>query len=215
MNVFAIDLSMKPGWAYFKDGKLITFGTIFSDARLADYEGSYPFNFTNASAKIASSVIDLLCERFPDVKNRKEVKIVIEETTGSSNNYSQKILEFLHCNLIGFLESECFTDISYIRTGVWRKIVGATQTKEERNYNSKVARTKKKTGKKIAMIDGKRTRPFNRKDYALRVFKEEFGIELDMKMNDACDAALVGLAYLRGGPICDGTTTGGTLSGAK
>jgi hypothetical protein len=55
-------------------------------------------------------------------------------------------------------------------------------------------------------VVGKRTK----KHYALRAFKQHFGIELPRKMEDACDAALVGLAYAKGAPICDGTVNGGT-----
>lgn len=210
MRVLSLDLSTKTGWAYFEDGELQECGTIFIERSKATkdewpYREGYPWDYIKTSRNVVNSIATLFFSFSPDV-------IVVEETTGSSNNYSQKILEFIHHDLLMLLSmGERKIDVKYIRTGVWRKIVGATQCSEERKWNSKISRIKKKTGSRLAKIDGKVTRKKDRKDYALRAFEGHFGKKLDRELNDACDAALVGLAYIKGAPCCDGTVKGGTL----
>lgn len=207
-TVLALDLSTKSGWAYFEDGKLIKYGTVFSERKASDF-GDYPYSYILFADHVYEMLLDELGKITFHTENKNE--IVIEETTSSKNNYSQKILEYIHYKVVGhFYLLKRDLPIKYVRTGVWRRTVGATQTKEERNYNAKIARQKRSTGKRLAKIDGKVVRKLNRKDSALRVFKKEFGIELTYKDNDACDAALLGLAYLRGASVCDGTINGGT-----
>lgn len=206
-TVLALDLSNKPGWAYFEDGNLLEYNTVFLDETVADF-GEYPFNYLKMSEHVLNALLKSINHLKYDESNKNI--LVIEETTTGRNNYSQKQLEFLHCKLLQHLEKININHkIKYIRTGVWRRTVGATQSKEERNYNAMIARQKRKTGKRLAKIDGKVARRLDRKDYALSAFKRHFGIELPRKMNDACDAALVGLAYIKGASVCDGTVRGG------
>lgn len=209
MNLIALDLSTKPGWACFENGALKDYGTLFPNAKKDDpIYGKYPFNYFKFADEVVGKVFEII-DTYHGGKCGFH-HVVVEETTTSKNNYSQKILEFIHCLFIDGLRGRG-VDVSYVRTGVWRNIVGAQQTNEERNWNAKIARIKKKTGKKLAKIDGKVVRKLDRKDYALRSFKEHFGKELPREMEDACEAALIGLAFLRGCPVCDGTTDGGTL----
>jgi hypothetical protein len=210
MNILSLDLSTKTGWAYFEEGKLQECGTLFADKEPAKkdewpWREGYPWDFIKRARDVVNRISTLFFQMSPDV-------IVIEETTGSSNNYSQKILEFIHHDLLMLLSMGTQKiKVDYVRTGVWRNIVQATQNDEEKKWNAKIGRIKKKTGKRLAKIDGKVVRKLDRKDYALRAFERHFNQKLDRKMNDACDAALVGLAYIKGCPVCDGTTTGGTL----
>jgi len=207
--VLSLDLSTKTGWAYYENKELISYGTIFLDKKAKDF-GEYPLNFVSFADEIFKKITDKV-DGF--IIGSNESVVVIEETTSSKNNYSQKILEYIHYRIVNHYCD--FTDVKYVRTGVWRKFVGAYQNADERKYNSKINRLKakeKKAGRrKIAKIDGKITRALNRKDYALRAFKEIFGKELPYSMNDACDAALLGLAYIKGAPVCDGTVRGGIL----
>jgi hypothetical protein len=126
-------------------------------------------------------------------------------------------------------------EINYIRTGVWRSKVGAVQTKEERNYNAKISRQKKKKKETFIKenpgvekvpnfrakldVDGsgkaKVVRRLDEKDYALRVVRERFGLELTYEQNDTADAICLGLAFIEGVPLCDGTTTGGVNGSDK
>lgn len=228
--VVALDLSEKPGFAIYHDGKLIRSGTIFNEWKKADL-GPYPFNYLEAAYKVVESISQqVLYEQF-DLKP-ESLDIVCEETTASQNNYSQKSIEFIHYRLAEFvknLRNISNINIHYVRTGIWRGKVGAVQTKEERNYNAKISRQKKK--KKEAFlkenpgvekvpsfrakldVDGsgkaKVVRRLDEKDYALRVVKERFGLELTYEQNDQADAICLGLAFIEGCPTCDGTTDGG------
>lgn len=206
---YALDLSTKPGWAVFhmKDGKVdhFKFDTIFPDKNVSDF-GEYPFNFVRWADYISGKVILLLSLSF---SMHPDLEVIIEETNAGKNPYSQKILEFIHYGVIkGCREHKI--PIKYIRTGVWRKIVGANMNAEEKNLNARIRRIKKSTGKKLAKIEGKVVGKRTRKHAALRCFKEHFGYDLPLKMEDACEAVLIGLAYTQGASICDGTVMGGT-----
>lgn len=208
-HVVSLDLSTKTGWAHFhlKDGEIqhLKFDTIFPKKTVKDF-GKYPFNYIDFAYHIASSVVfnvSLIAVNHPDIE------IVVEETCAGKNNYSQKMLEFIHYAVLNGLKLKRF-QVSYVRTGIWRGIVGANLNKEEKNLNVKIRKIKKSTGSKLAKIDGKVVGKRTRKHAALRCFKEQFGYELPLSMNDACDAVLVGLAFIRGAPVCDGTLAGGT-----
>lgn len=203
--ILALDLSSKPGIAFFLDGKLKRCETIFLNHRAADF-GAYPFSYVKYAELIADKIIivaDLLYTNHPDME------VVIEETTAGRNNYSQKLLEFVHFCVLKELR-ELKVPISYVRTGVWRKAVGGNLNPDEKKLNVKVRAIKKQTNKKLAKIDGKVVGKVTRKHSSLRCFKEHFGIEKQLKDNDAVEAALLGLAFLMGVPVCDGTTKGGT-----
>jgi hypothetical protein len=208
-TIVALDLSTKPGWARFlvKDGEVqkLQFDTIFPKKEIKDY-GHYPFNYVDFARELASHLVS-------DINlihiNHPEVEVVIEETTAGKNNYSQKILEFIHYAVLTGLQFKKIPAF-YIRTGTWRAKVGANLNDEEKKLNAKIRRIKNKTGEKLAKIDGKVVGKRTKKHASLRCFKEHFGYELPLNMNDACEAVLIGLAYIKGAPVCDGTTEGGT-----
>lgn len=224
--VVALDLSEKPGFAVYHDGKLIRSGTIFNEWKKADL-GPYPFNYLEAAYRVVNSIAQEVLLDQVDLKP-DTLDIVCEETTASQNNYSQKSIEFIHFRLAEFVRRIKNVQIHYIRTGIWRGKVGAVQTKEERNYNAKISRQKKK--KKEAFrkenpgvekvpsfrakldVDGsgkaKVVRRLDEKDYALRVVRERFGLELTYEQNDEADAICLGLAFIEGCDLCDGTTFG-------
>jgi len=207
MVILSLDLSTKPGYAIFEDGVLKEYDTLFLDRNVAEF-GIYPFSFL----KCAESVAERLFNEVIDQMNFD--KIVIEETTAGRNNYSQKILEFIHFEVIRQLNKKEYKSVAYVRTGVWRKLTGANQNDEEKKHNARyrAAKKKKVKGDKTRVrVDGELTRKLDKKDYAIRAFKEQFGIQLHKKMEDACEAALIGLAFIKGAPVCDGTTDGGTL----
>jgi hypothetical protein len=207
-TIVALDISSKPGWAYFrvKDGEVqhLKFDTIFPKKTVKDY-GNYPFNYLEFAREVGGHVVT-------EVNlihiNHPEVEVVIEETTKGKNNYSQKMLEFLHYSVLSGLQTK-HIPVVYIRTGIWRGKVGANLTNEEKRLNAKIRRIKRTTGKRLAKIDGKVAGLITKKHAALRCFKDHFGYPLPLSMNDACDAVLLGMAYIRGVPACDGTMFGG------
>lgn len=220
----ALDVSEKPGWAIFHDLTLHSSGTLWQEHKKADL-GPYPYNYIQLAVEVSARIFDDVL--FPVIKlmgPTDSIDIVIEETTASSQNYSQKILEFIHAETLNLIRTaiidsqKVITRVSYIRDGVWKRICGATQSKVERNWNARVSRNKKKRGKTIAMLvtekGGKahRVRKLNAKDYAIRALKEIHGLEFAREREDECDAILLGTAFLWGAPVCDGTDEGGVLT---
>lgn len=220
----ALDVSEKPGFAIFHETCLVRSGTLFQEKSKSEL-GPYPYNYIKLARKVADRVIKEVINPLP-IPNK--IFVVIEETTASSQNYSQKILEFIHFELLARIEAlqsdsmvqalQADIMVCYVRDGVWKRIVGATQSKKERNWNARVRRYKVKNNKKIAKLvtekGGKahRVRKLNSKDYALRAVKDIYGLELSREKEDEADAILLGTAFLWGAPYCDGTDEGGVLT---
>jgi hypothetical protein len=203
LDLIALDVSSKTGWAVFKDGRPSNWGTLFPDKTTKDF-GPYPRNYVRWAIYTADRLIE-------DVVRKHWVTgmpIVIEETNTGKNCYSQKGLEFLHFWLNKRFE-ELNVDVFYLRTGEWRKLVQAKMSKEEKSLNAKIARIKKQTGLKLAKIDGKVVGKKGRKHVSIRVANDLFGLELTRSDEDCAEALLVGEGFLRGAAWCDGTTNGG------
>lgn len=207
-TIVSLDLSTKTGLARFQvtDGEIkkLQFETLFPKKEIKEF-GKYPFNYIDFAKELGSKIssqIHLIAINHP------EIEVVIEETTRSKNNYSQKILEFIHYAVLTGLQSHNIP-VFYVRTGTWRGMVGANLNPDEKKLNSKIYRIKRSTGEKLAKIDGKVVGKRTKKHAALRCFEEHFGYELPLSMNDACEAVLIGLAYIRGASVCDGTLDGG------
>ena len=110
--VLALDLSSKPGWAIFKDGKLVDSGTLFPDKSVRDF-GLYPQSYYQFAHHVCNDIDELIYKiqsKYGQIEH-----FIIEETVSSRNNLSQKILEYIHCLFIG---SHFKSSIKYIRTGV-------------------------------------------------------------------------------------------------
>lgn len=207
--ILAIDLSTKPGVAVLKDGKLVHASTCFNDKTVEDF-GKYPLNyvkFTQYTINKLFLYVQSLGYHWHDFD-----KIVLEETTTSRQNYSQKKLEFLHHELLLTLHN-LSGKIVYIRSEVWKRITNAKMSKEEKANNSKIYRLKQKTGKRVIRRDekGNAVRKVTRHDSYIRRCNDIFGTKFTRKEEDAAAASLLGLGFLQGAPTCDGTTKGGTL----
>ena len=204
-KLLSLDLSTSTGWALF-DGrwKLETFGIFIEKPKsykaeiktYLDYPMAYPNNFIDCATRVASQVDDLIEKHKPDA-------IVIEETNRGRQRFSQKLLEFIHFTTIGVLTKREIKPL-YLTQKCWRDSVGAYATKEEKSWNAKVGRLKKKAraeGKvnavgalKPVKIDGEIAMRKSTKHFSLRVVKELYGIELGIKENDQADAILLGTA---------------------
>jgi len=226
--LIAIDLSTKPGWAIFRNGVLTDSGTRFADKTVKDF-GLYPFNYIDLARHIIRGLWDEIIlpavgRSIPD----EDFHLVLEESTASSQNYSQKKLEFLHfCMIEEARRRPC--GVVYIRDGVWKSIMGARQNADEKRLNSKIARQKKKKKEQYLKqnpgalkapnfrakldLDGSgKARVVGRltiQDYYIRVVREKFGLALGREQEDQAAAILLGAAYLMDAPPCDGTDTGG------
>lgn len=208
VRILALDLSTNPGWALYE---LQALGSVpkpscFGELSFPRPDGYYPFVYLLWAKRAIDGVFQILDSSRPDI-------VVLEETTASSNSYSQKILEFLHFEFLQRIVHRPIP-VVYVRDGVWKKQTGATQNAAERKHNAKVARIKKKTGKRLAKIDGKVVGRLDRKSYTVRAANEMFALSLTKKQNNTADAILLGAAFIAGVPLCDGTTKGGTHSSA-
>jgi hypothetical protein len=207
--ILAIDLSTKSGVAIFKDGKLAHASTCFNDKTVEDF-GLYPMNYVKFTQYTIRRLMDYIHDLgyiFHHFDN-----IVIEETTRSKQNYSQKKLEFLHHELLLTLDN-ISDKIVYIRSEVWKRITNAKMSKEEKANNSKIQRLKRKTGKRVIRRDekGNALRKVSRHDAYIRTCNDLFGTNFGRKEEDAAAATLIGYAYIKGAPTCDGTITGGLI----
>jgi hypothetical protein len=222
----SLDLSTKPGWAIFKreeniykaekdlTWERVDSGTLFPDKEISDF-GTYPENYVEYSKYIIDRLLDFIASK--QSENGLNVDwdtmiFIVEETTPGRNNYAQRILEFLHFYLIESL-MKYNSKIVYLRTGSWKSIVSAKQTKEEQKKNAKIARIKKKTGKKLAKDEsGKVMGRITRKHVSVRVANQTFGLNLILKNEDEADALNMAQAYLNMNcPIADGTVKGGLI----
>lgn len=209
MLIIAIDLSTKPGIAVFKDGKMVHSETVFNDKTVEDF-GTYPGNYM----KFVIYTINNLFERVQELgyKWHQFDNIVLEETTTSRQNYSQKKLEFLHYEFL--LTFNSLSDkIVYIRSEVWKRITDAKMSKEEKANNAKIYRLKQKSGKRVIRRDeaGNAIRKVTRHDAYIRRCNDIFGTSFGRKEEDAAAACLLGYAFLQGAPRCDGTIKGGLI----
>lgn len=222
MKLLALDISTKTGFAVYHDGELVESGTLWPEKLLDQFRKEvrrYPLDYLAFCTYCAGLIYKKFSQVSPDL-------LAIEETTASNNNLSQKQLEFIHCLFLSTLVGEgSEVPIAYVRDGVWKRMTGALQSDDERKWNVKISQLKKKVGKgkrvKVDLIDVskfKRTKiekncayAFDGKDYYIRAANEFFSMKLTKKDENEAAAALIGLALLRGAPICDGTTFGGLL----
>jgi hypothetical protein len=219
--LISLDLSSKPGFAVYHKGVLIRYGTLFQKIKV-DQMGPYPMNYVSHARHVVERIRDeVILPLIPALELEKltprDIQFVIEETTASSQNYTQKTLEFIHCGLIQFLVEGLDAKVSYIRDGVWKRVCGANQNAAEKALNAKISRYKKKHNVTLAKFVNEQGKlrvkgKLDRQDYYIRAVKEIFGLEFTKEFEDTAAAILIGLAYLRGAPLCDGTTKGGLLA---
>lgn len=203
MRVLTLDLSLSTGYAVFDvienhGPELVAWGRLSSDQRVNDY-GLYPYNYVKAAEDIARlSAIEVDAYK-PDV-------VVIEETNGSKSRYTQKILEFIHFAILKELEEG--PKLAYINTGDWRRSLGIVMGKEDKKLNSKLSAAKRKARDKGTKLDKKALGirgKINKKHLALRFVNEKYpSLNLKVKDDDVADAICLGLAYIKGVPLCDG-----------
>ena len=128
--------------------------------------------------------------------------IVVEETNKGRNRYSQKLLEFLHHEVLKRLRP-LGIPIHYVSTSTWRSTLGIGLSKDDKRNNAKVSEAKRKgVSKKSLGVKGR----IGKKHVAIRYVNEVYPhLDLKMKDNDVADAIALGLAFVKGARTCDGT----------
>jgi hypothetical protein len=199
MKVLALDVSTKTGWAVFEEGKLVRHGLIQNPQKIQEY-GTYPWNYLYATEAMTQRLLELADNEKPDV-------IVVEETNGSRARYTQKVLEFLHCNLLIRLSTYFNGKVFYVNSSEWCKTIGMAMSKEDKKANHKLnvekslaASAGRKMDKAKLGIKGKITK----KHLSVRWVNENYNLDFKIKDNDIADAICLGSAYIKGCSVCDG-----------
>lgn len=209
MRVLALDLSTHAGFALFvgeqgQKPELVDSGTSHLD-RTVHHFGPYPVCYYYAAEQHAT---DLCCNLkfkegdhlvYPDL-------VVIEETNLGRNRYVQKLLEFLHCHVVGwYIQNQ--VPVVYLDSSEWRRNLGLQLSVDQKRQNAKLSRAKRKArdggqklDKKSLGIKGKVTW----KHLAVAKANEAFGLQLKQKDNDQADALCIGLAWFNKANPCDG-----------
>lgn len=183
MRLLALDASTKTGWALFVDGKLTESGALapvfiedFNVNKDPQKSPKYPWNVVEGAEKVVEQINALTRLKWPlDA-------IVIENTNKGRNRHTQRILEFIHLELLFELRHLPLT-VSYMDTSEWRSLVQLWMTKDDLKNNRDV-RAGKKRGK------------ISKKHLAVRTVNERYGMKLKLKDNDQADAILLGQAYI-------------------
>lgn len=223
MRVLALDLSTKTGWAVLEKDidlpRLVAYGTFFREDTPEDH-GDYPWNYLRFTSDIAETVLMNLLPKF------KPDQIVIEETTVGRENYSQRLIEFLHYSVLQRLMVR-MDKVKYLRTGIWRKAVEMKLSKDQSKGNQKknLLRAKKQASQlraKIKALGSKKTNQeavellknelnklqlgkVTKKHLSVAIVNKLYNLELGLQDNDAADAVLLGVASLKSGiEFCDG-----------
>jgi hypothetical protein len=188
LRTLALDLSTKTGWALFEGDKLIESGSIpqvkiedFNVNADPNFSPHYPWNMMKGAATLAANVTDLVWLKEPGY-------IVTENTVKGRNRHTQRILEWIHLEVLRLLCSRpYFSDIthrfSYMDPSEWRKIVDMRLSNEQKKNNRDVS-----AGKKRGRI--------GKKHLSVAMANEKFNLKLKLKDNDQADAILLGLAFV-------------------
>jgi len=216
MAVLALDISSSAGWAARDvpkegvpaDGILNT-GVVALEKPAKAY-GEHPWGYVNAAKEMARRLMDV-------VYNVRPEAVVIEETNGSKNRFSQKYLEYIHAYFLSDLNAAVVEacqpwlanlKVVYVNTSEWRRVTDCHLSKEDKNRNAKLSRHKRKhrdrgtkLDKKALGIAGKTTI----KHVAIRRANELYGLSLRPKDDDIADAILLLHAHINGAKPCTGS----------
>lgn len=214
MRLLCLDLSLHCGWAVLDEaigGKvtLVDHGTIHYKGNSAkSMSENYPWSYLDISREQIENISPLWMSKF------KPNAIIVEETNKGKNRYSQKILEFLHHELLTRLHDfkslgnyKVHYKVHYLDTSHWRSILGIWMSKEQKKVNAKISKAKREGGdveaRKVKKALGVRGKT-NKKHIAIEHANTTFDLKLKMKENDAADAICLGLAYFKGATPSNG-----------
>jgi len=208
MRILSLDISSSTGWALL-DTELgpssLEHGSIVLPERARDY-AEHPWGYYEAALDLAR----LLMLRISSFRPNLDV-VVVEETNGARNRFTQKFLEYCHFAFLHAFMDEYEGEslkLVYLNTSEWRKVTDTRLSKEEKNQNAKLSRHKRKAKSNGAKLDKKALGIAGKitiKHVAIRRVKELYGIDLLCKQDDDADAILLVHAYINGAKPCTGS----------
>jgi hypothetical protein len=180
-HVLALDVSTNTGWSRFVDGEYKTSGAL-PKVRFQNFNVNndphlcpeYPYNIVDGAAEVVRQIEQLVADVLPDV-------VVIENTNKGKNRHTQRLLEFIHLELLKMLRLRQ-APVVYMDTSEWRRIVELRLSSGDKKNNRDVS-----SGKKRGRV--------TTKHLAVRMVNERYDLKLKVKDNDQADAVLLGLAY--------------------
>jgi nucleotide-binding universal stress UspA family protein len=197
-RILSLDASTKTGWALFVDGNLSKSGVLpkvsiedFNVNKDPEKSPKYPYNVVDGAAQVVRQIEALLVQEQADF-------VVVENTNKGKNRHTQRLLEFIHKDLLDALRARSFP-MAYLDTSEWRKRVGMWMSKEDKKANAALSKAKKAAGaagvkatKQALGIKGK----IDKKHLAVRMANDLYGLKLIQKDNDEADAILMGRAFV-------------------
>jgi Holliday junction resolvasome RuvABC endonuclease subunit len=191
-RILGLDISTKTGWAVCEvsetEIKLIKAAT--SEKRDRPKDLIYPTDYLVWATLCYQDIVALIQKYQPD-------ELVIEETSkGSKNNFSQKILEFIHLRVAEYI-TDTGIKATYYMTGEWRGICGCKLTLEEKKRNKEVKTQHGQGTKVVKNAEGKRIGKIGKKHVNIRRANELFNLELIRKDEDRADAILLTYAHFQ------------------
>lgn len=212
MNVLALDLSTKTGWAVLSGElsdtilpRIVSSGVVKNDRTVLEY-CEYPWCYLAAAEDMARKVSVIMGMVVPDI-------VVIEEINLGRNRYTQKELDFIHCCVLKEIEAlnrriSSHIKVVYISSSAWRSALKMEMSREQKKNNAKLSKAKRQAAASGERLNKKRlgiAGKITKKHVAINWVNEVFGTKFKMKDNDEVDAISLGAAYLIGAIICDGT----------
>lgn len=119
---------------------------------------------------------------------------ILEQTNKGQDRWKQKQLEWLHHELCEILIRYKDTQVKYIDTMEWRRLLGIKMSKEQRKMNKEI-----REHNKAAKEDKSLTRAMgitDTKTLSIDFANEKFNLRMQKKDNNIADAICVGYAWL-------------------
>jgi len=179
MRILALDLSTSTGWSIIDAGILKEYGHLsvsvndFNVNNHPEKSPHYPYNIIDAVNSMADQVLAVYKQVKPDLT-------AIENTVRGRNRSTQRILEFLHKEVLELLRDEN-AKLVYLDPSEWRAALEVRLSKDDKKNNRMVYQGKKR---------GKVTK----KHLSVRMANALCGLDLILKHNDIADSICLGLA---------------------
>lgn len=168
MKTLGLDISTKTGYAVIHDGVLISHG--LKVAAKSEFPGlCEDFWFIARARAMGEEIYKLIVANQPDL-------IIIEQTNLGQNRMDQKLLEFIHFEVLRrILDMERESQVRYISTSTWRSVLKIKLDKDQKLNNALV-----KIGKKRGKVTPKHL--------AVIWANSTYGLDLLKKDHDIADA---------------------------
>lgn len=207
-RILSLDISGSTGWALLdteKGPSSLEHGAIVLPKTARSY-AEHPWGYYAAALDLSRLLMLRISAFMPGLD-----AVVVEETNGARNRFTQKFLEYCHFAFLHAFMGEfegSGIKLVYLNTSEWRRVTDTRLTKEEKNQNARLGRHKRKAKGKGVKLDKKALGIAGKitiKHVAIRRVKELYGLDFLAKQDDEADAILLVHAYINGAKPCTGS----------